>query len=250
MQNSNRANSQTMRAAIALRHRILDGNYSGGSRIYEAEIAGDLGISRTPVRAAMSWLAEEGLIERGESGGFVVRTFAYEDFADTIQLRGILEGTAARFAAERGLSDRQARDAEALMAKLDRCVAALPENLDFDDYSALNMKFHDMLAQMSGSSVIATELERIKRLPFASPSAFLPQDRRPSEFAEGLRAAQAQHREILASIKAREGTRAEAITREHARTALANLRRLTKSTEAESVGVTALALLRQDAGAA
>ena len=51
----------------------------------------------------MSRLAEEGLLDRVNSGGFVVRTFGFADVVDAIELRGVLEGTAARLAAERGV---------------------------------------------------------------------------------------------------------------------------------------------------
>ena len=67
-------------------------------------LAKEFSISRTPIREALSRLAEEGLLERARGGGFVVRSFAIADVLDMIELRGVLEGTAARLAAERGVS--------------------------------------------------------------------------------------------------------------------------------------------------
>jgi GntR family transcriptional regulator, vanillate catabolism transcriptional regulator len=97
--------THAQRALVALRKRILGGELAGGTRLYEVALAEELGISRTPVRAALSVLAEESLLDRGAGGGFVVRSFAVRDVVDTIELRGVLEGTAARMAAERGVPD-------------------------------------------------------------------------------------------------------------------------------------------------
>src|SRR5690554_4658921 len=99
-----RVSSRThaMRAVIELREKIVSGEIPGGTRLFEVSMAESLNISRTPVREAMSRLAEEGLLDRARGGGFTVRTFGFADVVDAIELRGVLEGTAARLAAERG----------------------------------------------------------------------------------------------------------------------------------------------------
>ena len=61
--------THTERALITVRQRILNGVYAGGERLYEVALANDLEISRTPVRSALSKLAEEGLLDRQPSGG-------------------------------------------------------------------------------------------------------------------------------------------------------------------------------------
>ena len=72
-----------------------------------------LGVSRTPLRLALAELEHEGLLRGLPGGGYVVREFTQGDVRDAIELRGVLEGTAARFAAERGAT---ARDLAALRA--------------------------------------------------------------------------------------------------------------------------------------
>lgn len=216
-------NSHTMRALVELRQRILGGELQGGKRLLEVPTAELLQISRTPVREAMSRLVEEGLLDRAKSGGFVVRAFSFEDVIDAIELRGVLEGTAARLAAERGVSAKALANIKAILAGLDECFGRAGSNLDFDNYSLLNADFHHALAHLAGSKILARELERVMHLPFASPSAFLPdkidltQNRRPLEYA------QEQHRQIVVAIANRESTRAEALAREHARTARRDL---------------------------
>jgi GntR family transcriptional regulator of vanillate catabolism len=162
--------TQTERALITLRQRILSGAYPGGERLYEVALANDLQISRTPVRAALSKLAEEGLLDRIKAGGFAVRRFDLRDVMDTIELRGVLEGTAARLAAERGA---QAGALDAMRTAVSRIDAVLQaDDVDMSLYSKWNSAYHAALGDSCGSPVLVRELKRVTALPFASPSAF------------------------------------------------------------------------------
>lgn len=221
MENSGKTHAS--RAVIELRQRILSGDIPGGTRLFEVQLANEMKISRTPVRDAMSRLAEEGLLERARSSGFVVRSFSFSDVIDAIELRGVLEGTAARMAAERGVGDNALATAWAIIARLDACFGTTIGDVAFESYSELNSDFHREIAELSGSRLIRRELERVKQLPFASPSAFLPDKANIHAFHKSLTIAQEQHRAMIAAIAAREGTRAEAIAREHARMARMNL---------------------------
>lgn len=211
------------RALIGLRAKILSGELPGGMRLFEVPLAEQLEISRTPVREAMSRLAEEGLLDRVSSGGFVVRTFGMADVIDAIELRGVLEGTAARLAAERGASAEGLARMREIVKNLDACFGDSPGDVDFEGYSELNAEFHNELAGLCGSEVVRREVDRVMRLPFASPSAFLPDKADIEAFRRSLNFAQEQHRALLSAIAGREGARAEAIAREHARTARNNL---------------------------
>lgn len=217
------ARTHAMRAVIVLRQKILSGDLPGGTRLFEVPLAEQLQISRTPVREAMSRLAEEGLLDRARGGGFVVRTFSFSDVVDAIELRGVLEGTAARLAAERQPSADALAQIRATVAQLDGCFGEARGEVDFEAYAELNARFHEELAGLAGSDVVRREVERATRMPFASPSAFLPDSAHIEAFRRSLNTAQEQHRAIVAAIAAREGTRAEMIAREHARTARRNL---------------------------
>ncbi len=216
-------NTHAKRALFELRQRIISGDLTGGTRLYEVALAEELEISRTPVREAMSRLAEEGLLERVSGGGFTVRSFTYDDVVDAIEIRGVLEGTAARLAAERGVSQEALDAIKDIVAKLDECVGGTSNDVSFDEYSELNAAFHSELASLSGSDLIIRELNRAKSLPFASPSAFLPDQTAIDAFKFSLIIAQEQHRMLVSAIERREGARAEAIAREHARIARGNL---------------------------
>jgi GntR family transcriptional regulator, vanillate catabolism transcriptional regulator len=210
------------RAVIELREKIVSGELPGGMRLFEVSLAETLEISRTPVREALSRLAEEGLLDRLPNGGFVVRRFGYEDVIDSIELRGVMEGTAARLAAERGASPEGLARLQDIVEKIDACFGEGDE-VDFDTYSDLNEDFHRELAGLCGSEMIRREVERASALPFASPSAFLPNRLEITAFRRSLRSAQEQHKAIVNAIVCREGVRAEFVAREHARTARHNI---------------------------
>ncbi|MET0169384.1 MAG: GntR family transcriptional regulator [Aliihoeflea sp.] len=211
------------RAVIQLREKILNGDLPGGTRLFEVQLAEALDISRTPVREAMSRLVEEGLLERVPNGGFVVRSFGYDDVIDAIELRGVLEGTAARLAAERGPVPAILSEIKSTLDEIDGCFGERADDVDFDRYADLNERFHADLARLAGSDTIRREVERASSLPFASPSAFLPDKTNIGTFRRSLRFAQEQHKALIDAIEARESGRAEAIAREHARIARRNL---------------------------
>lgn len=216
-------NTHALRAVFDLRKKILSGELAAGVRLREVALAKELNISRTPVRDAMSRLAEEGLLERAKTGGFIIRRFGLDDIADSIELRGVLEGTAARLAAERGVEKNKLIVTYQLLEQLDECFSQQGLKVDLPRYSELNAAFHDELAGLAGSEVIQRELKRVWQLPFASPSAFLVDKNNRNTFALSLLSAQEQHKEIIHAIEAREGSRAEFIAREHAHEALKNL---------------------------
>lgn len=213
--------SQTERATLALRGLVLSGEFAAGSRLPEVALSERLGISRTPLRQAMERLISEGLLTRIPSGGCQAARFELDDINDAIELRGVVEGTAARLAAERGADPDLLSEARTVLEAIDEAVTASGK-VDFDDYVRLNERFHDLLARLAGSALIEREVRRIAQLPLASPSAFLGGQELVPDFLSSLVRAQAQHHAILEAIEAREGARAEALAREHARIAREN----------------------------
>lgn len=209
------AGNHTLRAMIEIRQRIIAGVLAGGMRLYEVPLAEMLQISRTPVREAMGRLAEEGLLDRARGGGYAVRAFGLADVLDAIELRGVLEGTAARLAAERGASAEGIARVQEIVAAIDECFLA-DGSVDREVYAEHNAAFHREVAGLARSEVVRREVERASRLPFAAPSALLPREEDDS-FRRRLVTAQEQHRALVAAIISREGARAEAIAREHAR---------------------------------
>ena len=234
--------SQLDKAMFGLRSLVLGGEFNERQRLSEVAVSKRLGISRTPLRQAMDRLVAEGLLERIETGGCRVATFTKADIADAIEIRGLIEGAAARMAAERGADPDLLEQANDALAQID--IALLDsDGIDFDLYVQENAKFHDMVARLSGSVLIMREVARMALLPLASPSAFLSDQAMIPDFQDSLRYAQRQHRAILEAIVNREGGRAEAITREHARLALINFNYLTEHKPVLAKRVPGLALV-------
>ena len=216
--------SQAVRAQLRLREMILAGDLPAGSRIAELTLVDKLGVSRTPIRTALMKLEQEGLLEALSNGGYAVRTFTERDVSDAIELRGTLEGLAARFAAERGCAPVVLAEAKACLDLIDELLASDSLNDEaFSAYVAHNERFHALLSEMTGSPVLQRELERVIGLPFASPSGFVISQANSPQARDMLVIAQEQHRQVLMAIEQREGSRAEAIMREHSRMAQRNL---------------------------
>ncbi|WP_425468884.1 GntR family transcriptional regulator [Rhabdaerophilum calidifontis] len=219
-----RAVSQTVRAELMLRDLILAGEIRPGERLAELAIVERIGVSRTPVRAALMKLAEEGLLEAIPSGGYAARAFGEREVLDAIELRGTLEGLAARLAAERGASSTALDRLRDLLARLDEAVARIAASEDaFTLYIDLNAAFHREITRLAASRVVERQIERAMSLPFASPSAFVRAQSESPEAGRILILAQDQHHCIVDAITRREGARAEALMREHSRLAGRNL---------------------------
>ena len=92
------------RVISALRQMILSGELAAGERIAEIPTAERLGVSRTPIRIAFGALAQEGLLIKIKNRGYRVREVMPEEINGAVEVRGVLEGLAARQAAERGLT--------------------------------------------------------------------------------------------------------------------------------------------------
>lgn len=222
--------TQTVKVQLRLRQMILDGELRAGERVPELSVVEATGVSRTPIRAALLQLAEEGLLDALPTGGFAVRAFAEDEVFDAIDLRGTLEGAAARRAAARRLSHAQ-------LAGLRDCVAALdavtahhqpgPEQLT--DYVRLNERFHALLIELADSNVLRRAIERITALPFASPSAFVQAQAHLPDAGQTLIIGQEHHRAILDALAAGDGARAESVAREHSTLASRNFRSVVRS---------------------
>jgi GntR family transcriptional regulator of vanillate catabolism len=207
---------------LRLRELIFNGEFSPGERMSELPLVELLGVSRTPLRLALAELEHEGLLRGLPAGGYVVREFTQADVRDAIELRGVLEGTAARFAAERGVT---ARDLNALRATNEtiRKLVHRGDYESFERYLQLNETFHYRLLRMARSPLLERAIEGVVSLPFASASAFVLAEAELPASRDILIIAHRHHSSLIEAIERRQGARAEALAREHARVALANL---------------------------
>ena len=216
--------SQNLTALLTLRELILSGEMKAGERLSELALVERLGVSRTPIRTAMMRLEQEGLAHPITTGGYAVSAFTERDIHAAIEVRGTLEGLAARLAAERRPSEADLTDLKQCLHDLDELVfgaGVTPAN--FSRYVELNGRFHQIVIDLADSAVLTRQIARAVALPFASASAFVTVQASLPEARVLFTVAQDHHRCIVRAIADGEGERAEFIMREHARLARRNL---------------------------
>lgn len=215
------ATSQTDRVIGMLRQMLLRGDFRPGERLAELTLVPRLQASRTPVRLALDRLAHEGLLEALPAGGFRIREFAIADIWDAIEIRGVLDGTAARLAAERLLHVSE-------LAALERCCGDMErlQPLDaerFQKFVDLDEAFHAQLRRLARSGMLERTIEGILGLTFAAAGVFLSGDEQSRDGTHAQVVAFEYHRALIEAIEHREGTRAETLAREYSRLARRNL---------------------------
>jgi GntR family transcriptional regulator of vanillate catabolism len=210
-----------------LRETILTGDLDPGTRLIEIPLAQRLGVSRTPLRIAFGELEKEGLLERLPTRGFRVREFPMEQVANAIDVRGVLEGMAARLVAERGVD-------AATRGVLEQCLAegqALTENpprnvIDPVQWAAMNACFHWTIVRAAQNSALVSALKHNERIPMAAAAAITFNSAVQKLAYPLLRRAHDDHVSMLEALTRGEGARVEALLREHAYRSCENKRLL------------------------
>jgi GntR family transcriptional regulator of vanillate catabolism len=206
-----------------LRDMIISGEFSSGKRLAEIPTAERLGVSRTPVRIAFRALAQEGLLEKLPRRGYQVRNVTQAQIVDSVEVRGVLEGLAARQTAEAGLSESIKAEIQACLMVGDQLFkkGVLAEQ-DVEKYHEMNMYFHALIITASGNSAISAALALSEHLPFASVSALAFNPKQMQQEYRRLFYAHTQHHAIYHALINGQSARAEALMKEHAHSALAN----------------------------
>lgn len=191
-----------------LKKRIVAGHYTAGTQLKEEHIAEDIGVSRTPVRAALKRLIDDGLAVAEAGRGVFVAGWTRWDIEDMFRLRIRLEPFAARLAAER--ADPR------MVAELKRCNEEMARAIDQTEVSqdaiaevqAANSRFHRMLLDAAGSQRLKTMLETMIDMPIITRSFFL------YERDDLLRSLQ-HHRDITLAVELGNGDLAEQVMTVH-----------------------------------
>jgi GntR family transcriptional regulator of vanillate catabolism len=208
------ADSHLARTLLRLREMILAGEFEPGERISEAPLAARLGVSRTPIRLTLERLAHEGLLEPYPTGGFIIRKFTLEDIWEGIEVRGLIEGGAARLAAERLEHERDLDNLRGCQVEMD--VLGEPTIETFPTYLQLNENFHTEVLRLARNETLKHVLDRLLSLPLASRRALVSLQTKFPESSEIFIIARDQHLQMIDAIAKRQGARAESIAREHA----------------------------------
>jgi len=222
---------------MQLRDLILRGDFPPGARLAEQQLASRLHASRTPVRAALVTLQQEGLVEANDTVGYVVRQFTAQEVADAIAVRGVLEGMAARLVAEHGVSRQLAAQLQSCLDEGDAALAANPLTVeDYARYAAMNDRFHRLILEASGNLALQRAIALNDKLPFAPASAMLPMQGQLEMDRDWMLYAHRQHHMLFDALQRGQGDRAQALGAEHTEVAQFNLRQaLLQRDESEKV---------------
>jgi DNA-binding GntR family transcriptional regulator len=186
-------------AYLAIRSLIADGEFDGDQRIEEIPLAERLGISRTPVREALQRLTCDGLVICRPNRGYRIVPADAELVRESYPILAGLEATAVRLAGK-DLADA-ADELEALIEALEQCE-------DPAEQYELDHGFHRRLVRECGNARLLAliETERVRAQRFDGAHRRGTHDRRGSC---------AEHREILAAVRAGEFEKAASLVEAH-----------------------------------
>jgi len=186
-----------------LRQAMLKGLLKPGDRLVERKLAEQLGVSRTPVREAIRMLELEGLVSHLPRLGSVVAQVTDTEVLEIYRIRAVLEGLAARMAAEK-ISEEQLQQ----LVNLLRSIETVAQTENQDQLETLHREFNDLIYRAAGSTrlygMITTLVDHITRYARVGYC-------HPGRIAEATR----EHRQLVEAIKLRDGALAERVAREH-----------------------------------
>jgi DNA-binding GntR family transcriptional regulator len=172
-------------------------------------LAGELGVSRTPVREALSRLAQDGLLENGRGKGYYVADLDAKQVADLYALREVLEAHAARLAAER-ITAQDIKDLAGVLATIDHLIADPSKR---GEEIRIGLKIHEIIARASGDVFLYETMARLlNRMHLFIWMDTLHED---AETAEQTRR---EHRDLVGYIQSGKAEQAEQLVRTHIRT--------------------------------
>ncbi len=190
---------QTLREKIleTIREAILRGTLKPGEKVAEPELAERFGISRTPIREAFRQLESEGYLTVIPRKGAVVASLSERDVEEFYAIKSILEGYAARMAAER-LSEK---DIERLEAINDR-LAQLAQEGDVKTFFRVHNEFHELFIRSAGNEKLFELIQQLglkfNRLRMASLSL-------PGRMEISVQ----EHRKIIQAFREKAGDKAD-----------------------------------------
>ena len=187
----------------AILQEIASGQCAPGDRIIQEQIAQALGVSRQPVQQALLLLRNQGVLQDAPGRGLLVAPLDPEHVQHMYDLRAVIEGLAARRAAELN-AERAAKAGPALIEVGRRAVAAG----SVAKMIAADMKFHEFLYSLSGNPLISPAMSAHLIYTQRVMGEVLLRDEEPRDIW-------AQHAEILAAVAAGDGGLAEALVRSH-----------------------------------
>jgi len=194
-----------------LQNDILNGLYEPGESLIESKLSEELGVSRTPIREAIRQLELEGLVKTVPNKGAVVSGISKKDIEDIYTIRMLIEGLAARWAAEK-ITPKELKE---LQEAVDLEEFYTNKN-DTEQLLKFDTRFHDIIYKACKSKPLMHMLSTFHHYVQKARSISMSS---PERAKQVLR----EHKAILQAIIERDGDKAEKLSTEHVRNASINL---------------------------
>ena len=194
-----------------LKSGIIDGILTPGTKLLEVKIAEQMGISRTPIREALRELAAKGFVKMIPNQGIIVSSDSIEDVREVMQIRGVLEGLAARLAATM-INREQLAQLEALLQKMEKFTKK-NNPMHFGDVDA---EFHNIIVNSCGNHRLIQMRKNITEQAHRYRIKSLNVSGRLIHSIE-------EHRKIYDALKKRDSRKADKACQEHIENTLKNI---------------------------
>ena len=186
-----------------VRDMIIEGTLAPGQRVHEGQLGEALGISRTPLREALKYLASEGLLDLVAGRGAVVRRLSPKDVQDMLVVLSTLEALAGRLVCANA-TEAQIAEIQSLHDQM----MVFYEKRQRLDYYKYNQLIHSAIVEKSGNAFLATThsaaQSRLKRIRFLGNAA-----------PEKWRGAVAEHETMMDALRRRDGEALAAVLARH-----------------------------------
>jgi DNA-binding GntR family transcriptional regulator len=210
-------------AYSAIKDMLLSGQFKPGNKLSDQQLAMELGVSRTPVRHALTRLAQEGLLEESMGKGHYVADLDAHQVADLYALREVLEAHAVRLAAERAtpVNIKELKEVLATLEKLGEDPSKRGEEI------RVGLRMHEIIARASGDAFLHETMFRLlNRMHLFIWMDTLNED---PQAADRTRS---EHRDLVEFIQSGKSDEAEALIRSHIRTAKRGILKILAAREA------------------
>lgn len=206
-----------------LKAQILEGNLDPGSKLVGEKLAEQMGVSRTPIREAIKWLAVEGFVNTIPGHGTFVNGVSTKDLKEVLQVRGVLEGLAAKLAIE-VIKDEQIRELEKIIKEME--YYAKEKNLPA--FSGCSQKLQELIIDISGN----TQLKKIRKIISDQTHRYRI---RSLSSPKRLEHSFKEHRDIFEAIKNRDPELADKLSKIHTENVFQNIVAHTKTKGDENI---------------
>ena len=195
-----------------IKTQIITGHYNPGESLVESKLAEELGVSRTPIREAIRLLELEGLVETTPNKGAVVLGISAKDVEDIYAIRQLVEGLAARWAAER-ITPYEIKELQKILDLMEFYA----NRQDLEETANLDNKFHQLIYEASGSKILNLTLSNLHQYVQLARMESLKVPRRIENTIR-------EHRCIVESFLERNAEKAEEALSKHVRRAFLNFK--------------------------